>query len=63
MSNLQWYKVATHDDLEEGHVRTVSAGHQPICLTYYEGNYHALNNSCPHQGVHWAKVSLMNVDM
>jgi pyruvate oxidase len=50
MSNLQWYKVAANGDLEEWHVQTVSAGHQPICLTYYQGQYHALNNSCPHQG-------------
>lgn len=50
MTDLQWHKVASHDDLQEGHVRTVTAGHQPVCLTHYKGDYHALNNSCPHQG-------------
>ncbi len=50
MNNLEWHKVAVDGDLAEGHVKAVNAGHQPICLTHYEGSYHALDNHCPHQG-------------
>ena len=45
-----WYKVAEPDDLREGEVRTVSAGTESIALTFYQGEYGALNNACPHQG-------------
>ncbi|MGJ3241279.1 MAG: thiamine pyrophosphate-binding protein [Anaerolineae bacterium] len=47
---LKWHKVADLGTLEEGRVQAVSAGYQPICLTHFNGAYHALNNSCPHQG-------------
>ncbi len=50
MNNLQWHKVAVEGDLTDGHVKTVTAGHQPLCLTHYEGEYHAIDNHCPHQG-------------
>ncbi len=50
MTELQWHKVADKDDLKDGHVKTVIAGHQPVCLTHYEDEYHALDNHCPHQG-------------
>jgi len=29
---------------------TVSAGHKEVCLTHYQGAFHALDNKCPHQG-------------
>ncbi|MEO0564784.1 MAG: thiamine pyrophosphate-binding protein, partial [Chloroflexota bacterium] len=50
MANMKWHRVADTDALEDGHVTTVQAGNQPICLTRYKGGYHALNNHCPHQG-------------
>lgn len=50
MTERQWYKVAEPDDLADGHVKTVVAGYQPVCLTHYQGEYHAIDNHCPHQG-------------
>ncbi|MBK9125251.1 MAG: Rieske 2Fe-2S domain-containing protein [Chloroflexi bacterium] len=50
MTERHWFKVAERDDLAEGHVRTVTAGHQPVCLTHYQGEFHAIDNHCPHQG-------------
>ena len=50
MTEKLWHKVADHDDLADGHVKTVSAGHQPVCLTHHKGEYHAIDNHCPHQG-------------
>jgi len=48
--NLEWHKVAETDALEEGHVMNAVAGVHPICLAFYEGEYRALDNHCPHQG-------------
>ena len=45
-----WYKVADHDDMQQGEARTVQAGSQTIALTLWNGEYGALNNACPHQG-------------
>lgn len=50
MADIVWHKVAELDELQEGHVKTVVAGVIPICLTHHNGEYHALNNHCPHQG-------------
>ena len=51
MSDLQWFKVLDNkNDLPEGRVTTVTAGHKGICLTHYEGKISALDNRCPHQG-------------
>ncbi len=51
MSNkLVWYKVANVNDIPEGRVKTVTAGHVGIALTHYEGKFNALDNKCPHQG-------------
>ncbi len=49
--HLKWYKVLDQkNELKEGRVMTVSAGHKDICLTHWEGRYTALTNKCPHQG-------------
>jgi thiamine pyrophosphate-dependent acetolactate synthase large subunit-like protein/nitrite reductase/ring-hydroxylating ferredoxin subunit len=45
-----WHKVAEVDDLLDGRVRTVVAGHHSIALTRCNGSYGALDNRCPHQG-------------
>ena len=45
-----WYKVAEPDDLQAGEVRSVQAGSKSVALTYFNGQYGALDNACPHQG-------------
>ena len=45
-----WYKVAEVDDLAEGRVTTVRAGHRSVALTRCGGRFGALDNHCPHQG-------------
>jgi len=38
-----WYKVLDNiSDLPEGRVKTVTAGHQTIALTHFDGKYNAL---------------------
>jgi thiamine pyrophosphate-dependent acetolactate synthase large subunit-like protein/nitrite reductase/ring-hydroxylating ferredoxin subunit len=46
----EWHKVADLDELPEGRVKTVVAGHRSLALTHHEGRYGALDNRCPHQG-------------
>ena len=65
MSNAKntkiWYKVLENkDDLPEGRVKTVTAGHKGICLTHFEGRYAALDNKCPHQGGPLGEGSIEN---
>ena len=56
-----WYKVLDHKDrLPEGRVQTVTAGHQGVCLTHFEGKYAALDNRCPHQGGPLGEGSIEN---
>ena len=45
-----WWKVAELDELAEGRVTTVVAGHRSVALTHCDGRYGALDNHCPHQG-------------
>jgi len=45
-----WVKVAELDELPDGRVKTVVAGHQSLALTRCDGRYGALENRCPHQG-------------
>jgi len=47
---LRWFKVAETDELPEGRVKTVVAGHLSVALTHVDGQYAALDNHCPHQG-------------
>ena len=47
---LIWHKVAELDDLPDGRVRAVLAGHASLALTRCGGSYGALDNRCPHQG-------------
>jgi pyruvate oxidase len=42
--------VADLDELPEGRVKTVAAGHRSLALTHFDGRYGALENRCPHQG-------------
>jgi pyruvate oxidase len=45
-----WHRVLDADELPEGRVTTVTAGHQTIALTHVDGRWGALDNRCPHQG-------------
>ena len=58
---LVWFKVLENkEELAEGRVMTVTAGHQGICLTHFEGKYAALDNKCPHQGGPLGEGSIEN---
>ena len=46
----EWHRVADLDELDEGRVKTVIAGHRSVALTHCGGRYGALDNHCPHQG-------------
>lgn len=56
-----WYKVLDNtSELPEGRVKTVTAAHQGICLTHFEGKFSALDNKCPHQGGPLGEGSIEN---
>lgn len=46
----EWIRVAGVDELDDGRVKTVVAGHRSVALTRCGGRYGALDNHCPHQG-------------
>jgi thiamine pyrophosphate-dependent acetolactate synthase large subunit-like protein/nitrite reductase/ring-hydroxylating ferredoxin subunit len=48
--DLRWIKVANVDDLQEGRVKTVTAGTTSLCLVHFAGQWSAMDNRCPHQG-------------
>src|SRR4051794_36292516 len=50
MTDLLWHRVADLDELPDGRVKTVAAGHRSLALTHFDGRYGALENRCPHQG-------------
>jgi len=57
----KWYSVLKDEKtLPEGRVQTVTAGHQGICLTHYDGKFSALDNKCPHQGGPLGEGSIEN---
>ena len=49
-TKTEWYKVVELDVMEANEVRSVHAGNKTLALTYFEGEYGALDNACPHQG-------------
>jgi len=49
-NKLEWHRVADVDELPEGRVKTVTAGIHSMALTHIDGEYHAMDNRCPHQG-------------
>ena len=55
-----WYKVAAIDELPEGRVKTVVAGHRSLALTHFEGRFGALDNRCPQQGGPLGEGSIEN---
>ena len=59
--NLVWHKVLEDkNELPNGRVMTVTAGHLGVCLTHFEGNYYAIDNKCPHQGGPLGEGSIEN---
>ena len=58
--NLTWYKVLDLDELPEGRVKSVTAGHHQLAMTHYDGQYGALDNRCPHQGGPLGEGSIEN---
>src|SRR5436190_1556533 len=48
--DLSWFRVLDAEELPEGRVKTVTAGHRSLAMTHYDGQYGALDNRCPHQG-------------
>ena len=59
-TSLTWHRVLGADELPEGRVTTVTAGHMSIALTHVEGTYAALDNHCPHQGGPLGEGSIEN---
>ena len=57
---MRWFRVADLDELPEGRVKTVVAGHVSLALTHYDGKYNALDNRCPHQGGPLGEGSIEN---
>ena len=49
-TRLKWHKVLDLPGLEDGRVTTVLAGSRSIALSRLNGEYGAIDNSCPHQG-------------
>lgn len=49
-SKLEWHLVANTDELPAGRVKTVTAESRSIALTNIDGEFHAMDNRCPHQG-------------
>ncbi len=58
---MEWHKVLDNkEELLEGRVMSVTAGHTSVCLTHFEGKYCALSNKCPHQGGPLGEGSIEN---
>lgn len=47
---VQWFHVASIDELPEGRVKSVTAGNRSVCLSHFDGQWAAMDNHCPHQG-------------
>ncbi len=59
--NLKWYKVLnSKEELPEGRVQSVYAGHHNLCLTHFKGRFSAFDNKCPHQGGPLGEGSIEN---
>lgn len=50
LPGVQWFRVASVDDLPEGRVKSVTAGNRAVCLSHFLGQWAAMDNRCPHQG-------------
>jgi thiamine pyrophosphate-dependent acetolactate synthase large subunit-like protein/nitrite reductase/ring-hydroxylating ferredoxin subunit len=60
-SGIVWHKILDKkDELLEGRVKSVPAGHKTICVVHFEGEICALDNKCPHQGGPLGEGSIEN---
>ncbi len=57
---LEWHRVLAVDELPEGRVTTVAAGHKSVALVHFDGEFSALDNHCPHQGGPLGEGSIEN---
>jgi pyruvate oxidase len=57
---MKWHRVLAADELPEGRVTTVAAGHKSVALVHYDGTFSALDNHCPHQGGPLGEGSIEN---
>jgi pyruvate oxidase len=57
---MTWHRVLATDDLPDGRVTTVTAGHKSVALVHYDGRFSALDNRCPHQGGPLGEGSIEN---
>ncbi|MEM7549625.1 MAG: thiamine pyrophosphate-binding protein [Bacteroidota bacterium] len=61
MENIEWHKVLeSAEELPDGRVMTVTAGHKSYCITHHEGKLGCLDNRCPHQGGPLGEGSIEN---
>jgi thiamine pyrophosphate-dependent acetolactate synthase large subunit-like protein/nitrite reductase/ring-hydroxylating ferredoxin subunit len=60
ITSLTWHRVLGAEELPEGRVTTVTAGHMSLALTHVDGTYAALDNHCPHQGGPLGEGSIEN---
>lgn len=49
-TTLIWHKVAETNEVEDGRVKSATAGTQSVALVHFKGQYAAMDNKCPHQG-------------
>lgn len=60
-TKVVWHKVLEDkNELPNGRVMTVTAGHKGICLTHFKEKFYALDNRCPHQGGPLGEGSIEN---
>src|SRR3954451_24088342 len=57
---MNWHRVLAADELSEGRVTTVTAGHKSVALVHFDGQFAALDNRCPHQGGPLGEGSIEN---
>lgn len=57
---VEWHRVLATEELPEGRVTTVAAGHKSVALVHYDGQFSALDNHCPHQGGPLGEGSIEN---
>ena len=57
---MNWHRVLAADELPDGRVTTVAAGHKSVALVHYDGQFSALDNRCPHQGGPLGEGSIEN---
>jgi pyruvate oxidase len=49
-TEVHWHRALDPDELPEGRVKPVTCDGTTVAMTRYDGEFHALDNECPHQG-------------